>query len=126
MNILGLNIQEVISLGKRKYWLILKIDGKPFLDKSNTTVFNELENSLNKNGDFLIFTCSCGIADCGGWEKVKVDHIDEKVIWTFKHNFDFTFEFDLISYKSEIEKVRSEIVKNKIVLEPEFVLYPEC
>lgn len=126
MNILILDIKKENPFEKMEFWLDLKIDGKKFLDNSNAAVFDELENSLNGNGEFLIFTCNCGIADCAGWKKITVKHEIGKVIWSFKYgNENFIFEFDFASYRNEIEKIRLEINQNKIKLQPDLIMDPE-
>ncbi|MCA6423652.1 MAG: hypothetical protein IM568_12690 [Flavobacterium sp.] len=125
MNILKLDVKKEKTFEKEEMWLDLKIDEKKFLDNSSAAVFEELENSLDGNGEFLIFTCNCGVADCAGWKKVIVKHETGNVIWTFEYGSKYLFEFDFKSYRNEIEKVRIEINKNKIKLQPDFIMDPE-
>lgn len=91
-------------------------------------VFEELENSIEKSGDFLIFTSISGIADAGGWQYIDVKHNNSDVLWNFKRNDEnFVFIFDKILYKQEISKIKTELLKldKKITLEPSYVIFPE-
>lgn len=130
MNLLELDIKEK-HIGKNKeYWLNLKIDGDEFLNRINSNlniaVFDELERSLIEDNAYLIFTCSCGIADCGGWKKVQVNHIDKKIIWKFRYGVsDYFFEFDALFYIGEVERMRFELNNKKLKLQPEFIMPPE-
>lgn len=130
MNRLDLDIKEVLNGTQKELWLNLKIDGEEFLKKMdrdlNAAVFEELEDSINGNDDYLIFTCACGIADCGGWKKVEVRHEIGKTIWTFEYDDEkFNFEFETEFYRGEIERMRFELNKSKLKLEPHFIVDPE-
>ena len=118
MNILELDIKEEFNGEEKEFWLNLKIDGEEFLKRIdndlNAAVFEELENSLKGDEDYLIFTCSCGIADCGGWEKVNVKHQDGKTIWFFEYkNVKYSFEFDTQFYQGEITRMKFEMNLSK-------------
>lgn len=130
MNLLELEIKEDIESSLNDFWLKLNIDGSEFLDRFDTSInavfFEELVNSLQGNGAYLIFTCSCGIADCGGWDKIDVKHVEDKVLWKFDYaNQHFQFEFDQLYYKGEIERMQFELNLQKTVLEPKYVIEPE-
>lgn len=130
MNLLELDTKEEISSNKKEFWLNLKIDGEEFLKRIdsnlNAAIFEELENSLIGDNNYLIFTCSCGVADCGGWNKINVKHENQKIIWKFDYNDQkYFFEFNTLFYKDEIERMRFEINKNKLTLQPEFIMDPE-
>ncbi len=126
MNVLELDIKNI----ENEYWLELSIDSTEFLKnidpESNAVSFEELVNSLNGNGEYLIFTCSCGVADCGGWQEVKVSHHDQKIKWEFEYaQQHYMFEFVNSFYKGEIERMRFEIDRKGIQLEPKFIIKPE-
>ena len=130
MNLLELGIKEELNGNEKEFWLNLKIDGEEFLKRIdsdlNAAIFEELENSLNGDNEYLIFTCACGIADCGGWKKTYVKHLLEKTTWTFEYNdVKYNFEFDPQFYKGEIERMRFELNKSKLKLKPEFIIDPE-
>lgn len=130
MNILELDIKEEFYGNEKEFRLNLKIDGKEFLkcidSDLNAAIFEELEDSLNEDNDYLIFTCSCGVADCGGWEKIQVKHVMGKTIWTFEYSDEkYYFEFDSQFYKREIERMRFKLDKTKLKLQPEYIIDPE-
>jgi hypothetical protein len=91
-------------------------------------VLDELKNSLNGNGKYLIFTDASGIADDGGWVGVDVKYDEKFVYWDFfvgDEKFKLTFDSD--SYRSEIEKILVRIANlpSEIELEPSQVVFPE-
>lgn len=99
---------------------------KIILDNSNAAFFPELENSSRGSGDYLIFTCSCGVADCGGWDKVKVTHQNDTIEWIFQfNNFTYNFMFRKNNYEYEIHKLRNQLADLNIVLSPQFIDEPE-
>lgn len=130
MNTIELQIKETFKLESNEFRLFLKLDKKPFFtineEDINAIVFEELENSLKGDGSYLIFTCYCGVADCGGWKKVIVRHNLNTISWLFNYNTkDYFYEFDSKSYQNEIENVRLELDNLKIKLEPQCIFDPE-
>ena len=103
--------------------LIDDIDIRILDDFDNVlVVYPELYASTQNSGDYLIFTCACGIADDGGWDYVNVVHNDNTIKWSFlrgekKYNFQFSRE----NYIKEIDKIEPE----NIILIPEHIIYPE-
>ncbi len=110
--------------------LLLYIDGTEFrriiLDNSNAAFFPNLADSAKESGDYLILTCECGVADCGGWDKVHVVHSDNTISWTFTYNDkNFSFQFGKNNYADEIRKIQARIDSEKLVLQPQFAADPE-
>jgi hypothetical protein len=110
--------------------LLLYIDGTEFrriiLDNSNAAFFPSLADSQRSSGDYLILTCECGVADCGGWDKVHVLHSDNAILWTFSFNDkEFNFAFDKNSYVDEIQKMQARITRDDLILQPQFAADPE-
>lgn len=127
MNLLEL---ELINTHYKEGELILKIDGLRILnqiDDLGSVYFNELLASTKKSGFYLIFTCSCGVADCGAWEKIKVSHQHNTILWDFEYNGLHHFEFEKDFYCGEINRIRLEIqLKGKdFKLHPQYVIEPE-
>lgn len=89
--------------------------------------FDELEKSFEQSGNYLIFTCACGIADDGGWEGVLVKVLDSKITWTIEVGDSIlNFSFDKEQYISEILSVRKHLESNNLLtLEPCSVTFPE-
>jgi hypothetical protein len=108
MNSFKLNIKNDGNPGVPEYYIKLKVDGDEFLkqidEDFNVVFFEELVESGQDSGKFLIFTCSCGSVDFGGCDYVKVSHESDKIIWDFNYEKAFHFEFNIDSYKKEIEK----------------------
>ncbi len=124
MNTFRLEERECLE-AKSEYYVDLFIDENDFLaeidDKDlNVVYFHALQDSANKEGKHLIFTCSCGVADCGGWDYVQVTHKDDKIIWQFKYNKNYYFEFEKENYIKEIKKLayKSSTFEPKLVVEP--------
>ena len=131
MNLLELAVEEDKD-EQNHMFILMKIDGNDFLSilgkDLNSVFFTELLASSKKPGDYLIFTCSCGIADCGGWERVNVIHNENSIKWNFNYNeIDYQFEFETLYYKGEIERIEFELKKlaENVVLDPKHVMYPE-
>lgn len=59
---------------------------KPYADSD---IINETEflKSLARDGEFDIFSCSCGDPACSGWERgIQVLHTDKTIRWTNPNN----------------------------------------
>lgn len=126
MNLLQLDIKQ----DEQDYYLKLLIDDKEFLeaidDELNVAIFTELERSSYGNGEYLMFNCSCGVADCGGWDKIKVSHNDGIVSWNFEYDDkNYDIKFDLNFYRGEIERFKFELDRRKLILQPEHIIEPE-
>jgi hypothetical protein len=89
--------------------------------------FDELEKSFEQSGNYLIFTCACGIADDGGWEGVLVKVSDSKITWTIEVGDSIlNFSFDKEQYISEVLSVKKHLESNSLLtLEPCSVTFPE-
>jgi hypothetical protein len=95
---------------------------------SESLVFwSELFLSLKGSGEFLIFTCACGVADDGGWDRIEVQHFDEYVKWSFCYDENqYNFNFQKEKYFLEIESIRSQLAEIiRVVLESKNVIFPE-
>ncbi len=113
-------------LDSHEYYINIFVDDDNLLediDNMSIIYFKALKNSTKKEGLYLIFTCECGIADCGRWDYVKVSHTNNKVIWEFYHlNKDYYFEFDKDSYINEIKQINYQY--QGLIDEPQFVEEP--
>ncbi len=128
MNTIKLDIQQ--NTKDNKYYVRLKIDGNEFLEpidkELDVIFFQALRDSICKSDKYLIFTCWCGVADCGGWDYVNITHQLKNIVWDFIYNEKpFHFEFSLEQYKKEIQKIESQMVNETLVLEPKFIIEPE-
>ncbi|WP_431167559.1 hypothetical protein [Tenacibaculum halocynthiae] len=110
---------------------------EPVIDGNNLTtestnrkgivVWNEVKKTISKSGQFLILTCVCGIADDGGFDLVDVKRKEKSVLWKFKDESNWIWEFDKKEYDLEINRLKKEITELsvEITLEPENVIFPE-
>lgn len=60
----------------------------------------ELIKSKDMSGGFYIFTCSCGIPECGGVDPIIVKHRNGNTFWTFKKS---NIEFEQKEYQIKID-----------------------
>jgi ankyrin repeat protein len=69
-------------------WTIrISVDGQPLDEElaSATIDAEALYRSSQVSGAYEIFTCSCGIAQCGGWRPVDVHHDVGVVTWHLQY-----------------------------------------
>lgn len=103
-------------------------DLKLFFDDGALIIPSELEQSIHISGDYLIFTDTSGIADDGGWDYVKVNHINNVVQWQVWFNNGLVeLVFDFATYQSEIIEIMSQLKRlpQNIVIQPSQVVFPE-
>jgi hypothetical protein len=87
--------------------------------------YPELLASIEGSGKYLIFTCSCGIAEDGGWEGVVVRHVGQIVSWSFDvggRRVDYSFDAE--NYRNEIFSIQLPISRTHLTLEPSRVIFP--
>jgi hypothetical protein len=85
----------------------------------------ELIKSKKSNGNFYIFTCSCGIPECGGVNPIYVKHNDNKISWKFNKSH---FVFIKDDYIQKIYKVINDFLENYYILQElntKISIYPE-
>jgi hypothetical protein len=94
--------------------------------RDSLVYFDELERSVESSGNYLIFTCACGVAEDGGWEGVKVEVTESTVSWELEAGAEvLRFTFERKAYVSEIESVRKVLQSSSLPLEPGAVVFPE-
>jgi len=108
------------------------IDYEDILAKENFSssvlVFDELNKSKISNGQYLIFTCTCGVADDAGWDLINVEKLNDVIIWKFERdNENIIYIFSYSEYCDKINLIMENIKKlgNSIILEPNIVVFPE-
>ena len=128
LNTLELDIEASQGVYEVEHHLIIEIDGANFLDAIDPlslAYYPELIKTVQGSGDFLIFTCACGVADCAGWEKVSVRHEEEIVRWDFSYNGNtYAFRFDKNFYIGEIQRLIFEVELHTYEIEPKHVIEP--
>lgn len=87
--------------------------------------FSELEESACAPGNYLIFTCACGVAEDGGWEGVAVNHNGDVIEWVIDVGSKvYRYVFNKRQYCDEIESLRTAISTDHLPLEPKQVIFP--
>ena len=81
----------------------------------------ELYKSSLQTGEYLLFTCACGVADDGGWSKIKVTHSEAIVQWDFLRGKPYCFKFSKENYLKEIQIIN----KKSYTFIPKEIIFPE-
>ena len=69
---------------------------------------SELRKSSLQSGEYLLFTCACGVADDGGWATIKVTHSEAIVQWDFLRDKPYCFKFSKENYLKEVQVINKE------------------
>jgi hypothetical protein len=89
--------------------LEITINGQKPYSESDIVDCDSLLNSLELDGEYFIFSCSCGIPECGGWiEGIKVANKGNTIEWIDCDN-DKTWYFDKISIEEYIKAIKKEV-----------------
>ncbi|MCP3926223.1 MAG: hypothetical protein GY714_26965 [Desulfobacterales bacterium] len=112
-----------------KIFIEIQIDELHFKEmnafEGGAIYFHELKKSAKKTGEYLIFTCICGIADDAGWDKINVVHSKNEIYWEFERNGSQKFKFDRIEYIEQVIKCEKLLNLSKFYLAIENVVFPE-
>ena len=131
MNSLSIKLKSNQNSSCISEYITVEIDGADFLEssedlKDSIVYSNGLKSSVLKDGKYLIFTCECGIADCGGWNYVDVTHSEKTISWAFTYDQKYLFTFERDSYINEVNRFINDLKKNhKDYLEQETAIEPE-
>ena len=81
----------------------------------------ELYKSSLQSGEYLLFTCACGVADDGGWATIKVTHSEAIVQWDFLRDKPYCFKFSKENYLKEVQVINKE----DYTFIPKEIIFPE-
>lgn len=89
--------------------------------------WQDLSQSCYITGNYLIFTCACGVAMDGGWEGVDITVSDDCINWKLEiGNIIYDYKFNKKEYVTEIKSIENYLKLNTtLTLEPSTVVYPE-
>lgn len=98
----------------KKVWmqgsLMILINGKrPYSDDDivDAEVFLE---SLEKNGEYFIFSCLCGVPKCSGWHSgIQVLNKNQTINWT-NLNKNQSWSFDKESIYEQVKAIRQDVI----------------
>ncbi|KZZ46995.1 hypothetical protein A3759_18480 [Thalassolituus sp. HI0120] len=114
---------------KNNTFIELDVDHQPYLIyeafEEGTVYWPELKASCLCSGEYLIFTCACGIADDAGWNLITVTHSESEVIWDFYRNGKQRFCFDKANYQSQINECERQMNLIQFPLAVEHAVFPE-
>ncbi|MCG8574436.1 MAG: hypothetical protein MI810_06075 [Flavobacteriales bacterium] len=105
-----------VNMGDR-FWMHGKLEifinsEKPHNEEDVIDVDLFLE-SLEKEGEYFIFSCCCGIPSCSGWEKgIEVKHQGDTIQWT-DLNTGRKWVVDRNKMISDMENVKQETLAFK-------------
>ena len=81
----------------------------------------ELYKSSLQSGEYLLFTCACGVADDGGWATIKITHSEAIVQWDFLRDKPYCFKFSKENYLKEVQVINKEDYS----FIPKEIIFPE-
>jgi hypothetical protein len=89
--------------------LEITINGQKPYSESDIVDCDLLLKSLELDGEYFIFSCSCGNPECGGWTKgIKVAHKGNTIEWIDCDN-DKTWHLDKTSIEDDMKVIRKEV-----------------
>jgi len=111
----------------------LYVNGKDLMTletfENGLIVYDELRKSSSQDGDFLLFTTASGIADAGGWDRVRVTHMDGETVWLLSRDDEgISFCFQTGEYRQVLATLEREVDAAKtrgLQVEPRHVVFPE-
>ncbi|HLP11648.1 MAG TPA: hypothetical protein VK177_06905 [Flavobacteriales bacterium] len=91
----------------------IRINGsKPYSD-GDYVDFDVFVKSLDVEGEFFIFSCTCGIPECAGWIKgIDVRHEGNIISWK-NSNDNISWQFDRSGIQESLKEIRREVLKYK-------------
>jgi hypothetical protein len=85
---------------------------KPYAESDIINVVEFLK-SLEKDCEFSIFSCNCGLPECSGWEfGIQVLHLEENIKWTNPNN-EKTWCFSRKKVEADLIQIREELTNYK-------------
>lgn len=99
-------------------------DISPAFD-GTVVVFDELDASRSASGRYLIFTCPCGIAECGGGQGVEVTVDAATIRWSLPAGdtvLEYVFARD--QYEAEVDRARAALSAGGLPVAPADVIFP--
>lgn len=86
-----------------------------------------LDASLKDSGEYSLFTCGCGVAECAGiWKNPNVKIEKDKIIWNIYQPEAHTFIFDKNELTTSINNLKKNLLKEKTIEEWEDIEYTSC
>lgn len=81
---------------------------KPYNESSDIIDFETLQCSLEKDGEYKIFSCCCGIPECSGWYRgIRVISRGAEIQW-INENTKESWTFERASIVEQLKTVKEE------------------
>ena len=89
--------------------LAVIINGEKPCSESDIVDVEALQESMEREGDYFIFTCNCGIPECSGWYKpIEVRHQGDLIVWT-DPNANKTWRLERGRMEEDLEAAAEEV-----------------
>jgi hypothetical protein len=110
-----ISIELIVSAVKmeQRVWmqgdLEITINGEKPYSESDIVDAAVLLESLESDGEYFIFSCICGVPECGGWATgIKVTHKGNIIEWIDSNN-DKTWYLEKNEIESHLKSIRKEV-----------------
>jgi hypothetical protein len=114
LNSIRIELEVVaVQMGMKNIWMqgdiVILIHGEKPYSESDIVSIDALLESFETDGVYFIFSCSCGIPACGGWEDgIRVSHQGQIIKWEDLGN-NRTWYFDKKQIKDDLKTIRKEV-----------------
>ncbi len=97
-----------------KVWMqgdfVIRINGEDPYNKDYIIEAEALLKSLKSNGEYFIFSCTCGMPECGGCKSgIKVNYLGNGIVEWIDQHHEKAWRFDKNKMESDIVTVREEV-----------------
>lgn len=81
---------------------------KPYDESSDIVEAENLLDSTIEDGEYVLFSCCCGVPECSGWNRgIEVKTADNAISWT-NLNTDESWTFEKTSLLEQIKTAKEE------------------
>ncbi|MCH2195255.1 hypothetical protein [Kordia sp.] len=103
--------------------LEVRIGSKKPYEGSDIIMADLFMESMKREGTYFIFSCSCGIRECGGCDQgIEVKHEKNVIVWNMlDHNK--TYRFDRKRIEADIEEAIQEVKNYKAYFKKKEIEY---
>ena len=81
---------------------------KPYTE-NDIIDYDVLFKSLEANGEYFIFSCCCGVPDCGGWTNGIIVTHEENIVQWMEPNSNRTWNFDKSCIEDNLKNIIEEV-----------------
>lgn len=113
LDVIYVELEVVAVYDEEKPWMQGKLDIA--INGDNPYTWNDVVDeglffeSLEKDGEYFIFTCNCGMPDCGGWEKGIEVSTKENIVQWIDGKSGNTWRFDKTHILKQVTDLKKEV-----------------